>query len=198
MRITGGKYKNRRIIVQDDGIKAAFKPTTDKLRQAIFNIIASHPDLPYDFLMSANVLDLCCGSGSFGLEALSRGAKAATFIDISQSSLEICRKNIIALDELDAAQCILSNISDLKKAPSSYEVIFLDPPYRNTTLILKALFALVAGGWVAYDNFIVVEHCATEHIPLQLLENFKLLMTRTYGGSAITILRLVTPLTTGN
>ena len=99
MRISGGKHKNRRIdtvLKKNNRIpieEIEYRPTAERTRLAIFNIIENSPKIPERMIINANVADLFCGSGSFGLEALSRGAKHIYFVDSSSAQIELTRHN---------------------------------------------------------------------------------------------------------
>ncbi|RZI47798.1 16S rRNA (guanine(966)-N(2))-methyltransferase RsmD [Rickettsiales endosymbiont of Peranema trichophorum] len=184
MRIIAGKYKNQQI----SGGKNSYqilKPTTERVREAIFNIIGSHKELDADFLMNANVLDLFAGSGAFGIEALSRGARYATFIDNNHQSLNTCRQNLLKL-HITNAECVLFDVCKLQGSNKRYELIFLDPPYTHPELIEKTLQALSLGNWIANEHVIIIEHSKAQFI---IPNNFAVLMHRRYGVSNITMIK---------
>ena len=118
MRIVAGKHRGR-VLAQFKGFDV--RPTSDRVKESLFQILTPR-------LAGARVLDLFCGSGALGLEALSRGAKEATFNDASASSAAICKKNLAALRERGIVQ-----ISDwracLMRAAGQFDLIFCDPPY---------------------------------------------------------------------
>lgn len=127
------------------------RPASDKVRQAVFNMLAA-----YGLPEGAHVLDGFCGSGAYGLEALSRGASGASFIDLN---IEPCRKNVEALGLNDVSHLLRKDI--LKPGPrpeaiSPAALVFLDPPYRRS-LMSAALRALKEGGWWADDCLFVLE-----------------------------------------
>lgn len=120
MRIIGGKYKGRTL--------AAFKgkevrPTSDRAKESLFNILAPE-------ISGANVLDLFCGSGSIGLEAISRGADFVVFNDVSEDSLAILRKNL-ALLRADAKIYNLDYRALLERLDVTFDIIYIDPPYKS-------------------------------------------------------------------
>ena len=120
MRIIGGKYRGR--------VLSAFKgkdvrPTSDRAKEALFNILSPE-------IFGANVLDLFCGSGSIGLEAISRGADFVVFNDISAESLAILRKNL-ALLRMDAKIYNLDYRALLERLEVTFDIIYIDPPYQS-------------------------------------------------------------------
>ena len=121
MRIVGGKYRGKNLI---SPIDENTRPTMDKTRESIFNIIGTK-------IIDSKCLDLFAGSGAFGLEALSRGASVVHFNDIHSNAIKVIKENVTSLKGLDSEYAISSsNYSDyLKKCNTVYDVVFLDPPY---------------------------------------------------------------------
>lgn len=182
MRITGGLYKGRRISApkgQD------VRPTTDMVRQAVFNILQK-----YDLPGSAHVVDLCCGTGALGLEALSRGADFCVFVDQSRESLSFCRQNAAALEIGGQALFLQRDARKIGKMPAGIEkaadLLFLDPPYRRG-LVLPALQALAAQGWLAPAALCVLE--CEKNWQEALPPDFVLLEQRPYGDCQIILTR---------
>ena len=124
MRIIGGKYRSR---VLADFAGDAVRPTSDRAKEALFNILALK-------MYGARVLDLFAGSGALGLESLSRGAKEVVFNDFSKDSLAILKKNLTALKiSVGGEEAKLSNcdyLVALESVRPCFDIIFLDPPYR--------------------------------------------------------------------
>jgi 16S rRNA (guanine966-N2)-methyltransferase len=178
MRIISGIAGGRKLLTPEGD---AIRPTSDKVRGAIFNSLLSKTDIK-----DANVIDVFCGSGALGLEALSRGAKHCTFVDNSKVSLNLAKENAKALG-FDNASFIFSDAAKLKASRSEKVALaFLDPPY-NKGLITPALSALLAGGWLAKNAVFVVE---TEKnfngdIPL----TFQTLDEKNYGDTRVLFLR---------
>jgi 16S rRNA (guanine966-N2)-methyltransferase len=163
------------------------RPTSDRAREALFNIL-SHGTLAAEGMPYAGgvVLDAFAGTGAIGLEALSRGAAAAVFIEQDREALAILRKNIDALGERPRAQILPGDATRPPRATSSCAVTFLDPPYRSG-LAASALAALRAAGWLAPDALAVVEIGAREEwVPLA---GFTLLDERVYGAARLVFLR---------
>ena len=175
MRISGGAHKGKKLIVpKGDSVR----PTTDKVRQAIFNALNSR-----GAIAAANVLDLFCGTGSLGLEALSRGAAQCTFIDNSKDSLKACKANIATCDAGASAKILMKDVSKLHACKGQKaDLVLLDPPYR-LNLVYPTLQHLCESGWIANEAVIVVdcEKEADEVLP----ETFTLLDIKNYGDVKI-------------
>lgn len=149
MRIVAGIYGGRRLFEPKNN---DIRPTSDKIRGAVFNMLASRGAVE-----GAYVLDAFCGSGALGLEALSRGAAGCTFIDKSRESLDLARKNGDMLGV--AAHYILKDFTKIGTRTASLSpasLVFLDPPYRME-LVQVALKILVDGNWLADGARIVCE-----------------------------------------
>ncbi len=159
------------------------RPTSDKVRQAVFNILLQHglPD-------GAHVIDAFCGTGALGLEALSRGAESCVFIDSAAASLQSCRANIAALKA--EAKVLQMDATKLKDRPADImpaDLVFLDPPYRKN-LIEPALQALIKGGWLSSGAVIVAE--TERHAGLAWPSSMEILSQRSYGDTEIVLARL--------
>ena len=121
MRIIGGVHRGRKL-AEFGGEE--IRPTADRVKENLFNILGVS-------VKGAKILDLFCGSGNLGLESLSRGADSAHFNDISKDSLAVLKKNIAAVKE--EARCTVTNLdylTYLKTTRESFDIIFIDPPYR--------------------------------------------------------------------
>jgi 16S rRNA (guanine966-N2)-methyltransferase len=180
MRITGGEAKGR-LLATVRGLR--IRPTTDLVRQAIFNILGQD-------LTGVKVLDLFAGTGSLGLEALSRGATSALFVDNSRQSIGLIRKNL--------ALCSYENVGftlkrDLRKgltvrhpaAKGKFDLIFLDPPY-GSALIPPLLKALSKPDLLSAHARVVAESSKSERLsedfgPLRMID------LRTYGETRINV-----------
>ena len=139
MRIISGKFRGRKLIKFK---KESIKPTKDKTRESIFNIIISYfnfknkNNLP---LQGLNVLDIFAGTGALGIEAISRGAKNVTFIEKSRDNLRILYKNIDHLKINEKVKVIKRSIKNVKKINEKFDIIFLDPPYQMDLIFKKTL-----------------------------------------------------------
>ncbi|MCB9987902.1 MAG: 16S rRNA (guanine(966)-N(2))-methyltransferase RsmD [Rhodospirillales bacterium] len=178
MRITAGLYRGRRLSVPK-GLDV--RPTTDMVRQAVFNML-----LKYDLPVDAVVLDGFCGSGSLGLESLSRGAAACIFID---KDIQPARDNARAIGIETVCTFLKRDVRKAGVRPESMPaatLAFLDPPYRRD-LVLPALAALATGGWLTAGGMVVVE--AEKQFTLCPPAGFSFLDARPYGDSQIIMLR---------
>lgn len=185
MRITGGKLGGRRLVSPDD---ASVRPTSDRTRQAIFNMLR-HKDFGIGFeLDGAAVVDLFAGTGALGIEALSQGARWCLLVDDSADSRALQRENIEGLGLTGATRIWRRDATDLgplgPSAGGPFNLVFLDPPYRKN-LIPPALKSLKDGGWLADKALIVIESDAKEEIDLT---GFDLLDERDYGETKIRFL----------
>jgi len=129
MRIIAGKFRGRKL-TNCEKLKT-LRPTTDKNREALFNILQSAKFLKnLDFSLSnCKFLDLCCGTGAIGLEAISRGAKKTFFVENNRHHLEILKKNIELLKIENQTIIIEKNVNNLDECDEDFDIIFLDPPY---------------------------------------------------------------------
>lgn len=178
MRIIAGDYKGRRLHAPlDDRIR----PTTDKVKEAVFSILSSHMSL-YD----KNVLDLFAGTGNLGLEALSRGAGHCWFGDNSRDSLRLLKENIAYCKAADKATVMAGDFRKvLAGAGTKMDVIFLDPPYNKG--LLPDCFSLIREYDLLEDGgLIIAEHRREEDLPEQM-SDFEKIKERKYGTVVISI-----------
>ncbi len=187
MRIISGKHKGRRLELPKEAGNA-IRPTSDFAREAIFNILAhGKAGLNGHTFDGKNVLDVFCGTGAFGLEALSRGAARVLFIDQAREALTAARYNAERIQEMAAVDFMLADATKLGKARKAYDLVFLDPPYFSK-LIAPSLKSLHEGGWLAPDSVIVVEHDVKEEIALP--PEFKSVDVRRYGRAVVELIKL--------
>ncbi|MEQ9519722.1 MAG: 16S rRNA (guanine(966)-N(2))-methyltransferase RsmD [Parvibaculum sp.] len=186
MRIVGGELRGRRLLSPDDD---HVRPTSDRTREALFNVLA-HGDFGTFNLRGARVLDLFAGTGALGLEALSRGATHALFVDESAASRGLIRENAETLGLTGRVKLYRRDATQLGdregSAGPAFNLVFADPPYKKG-LGEKALASAFDGGWMAPDAVIVLEEEATAdiHIPDGLGEVDR----RTYGITQIVIMQ---------
>ncbi len=160
MRIVGGKFRGKKIL---SPLSDNTRPTSDRVREMIFNVLLHNPAFGPSVLIDKAVLDVCAGTGALGLEALSRGAKSATFIENDRTALSILRANIKDFEASSA--CILEkDAQHLGKAPSPFDLVFLDPPYGQN-LILPTLIQLSSQGWLSPEAIVVIEIGKNEDVP---------------------------------
>lgn len=155
MRVVGGRFKGLGLT----GPRGeAIRPTSDRLREAVFNILA-HGET--EVLEGARVLDLCAGTGAMGIEALSRGARSALFVDLSAEARALIRRNLEAAGIMGLARISKRDATHLGPAGAQggFTLVFLDPPYGKG-IAAKALSGLIRGGWLAEGALVVVEEAA--------------------------------------
>jgi 16S rRNA (guanine966-N2)-methyltransferase len=181
MRIVGGRHRGRALEAPPG---AAVRPTSDRAREALFNIL-SHGRFEAPF-RDAPVLDAFAGTGALGLEALSRGAAEALFIESDRAALEALRRNVKTLGEEPRVQVIAGDATRPPPPRRAAAVAFLDPPYRSG-LAAPALAALAAAGWLAPSALATVEVGARE--AFEAPSGFELLDERRYGAARLLILR---------
>lgn len=173
LRIIAGQCRGRRLKTP---IGAGVRPTPDRVRETLFNWLAP-------FLPDARVLDLFAGSGALGLEALSRGAREAVFVERDRAHLAILRENV-ALCGLPGAEIRpLDALAFLRAASSPFDIVFLDPPYGQGW-VPRVTSMLETGGWLARDALIYVEieSVAAPGLPASLPANWRLMRERISGG----------------
>jgi 16S rRNA (guanine966-N2)-methyltransferase len=185
VRITGGAFRGRALSAPPD---TRVRPTSDKVRQAIFNILA-HNDFGIGFsLAGARALDLFAGTGALGLEAVSRGARYCLFVDDSPESRALIRKNVEALQLTGATKIWRRDATALGTMPPGsggpFDLVFLDPPYRKN-LISPALAALSEGGWLADGALLVAETAEEESLSAS---GYSIPDARRYGDTRVVFL----------
>jgi 16S rRNA (guanine966-N2)-methyltransferase len=182
VRVTGGSLRGRVLVEPPDD---RVRPTSDKVRQAIFNILA-HNSFGFE-LEGAKVIDLFAGTGALGIEALSRGAAFALFVDDSAESRALIRRNVEALNLTGVTKIWRRDARDLGPmavgAGGPFDLAFLDAPYRKD-LTAPALKSLHDGGWLTADAIIVAETGDEKKLAV---EGLRRLDSRTYGETAVHI-----------
>ncbi|MCW0215309.1 MAG: 16S rRNA (guanine(966)-N(2))-methyltransferase RsmD [Pseudonocardia sp.] len=175
-RIIAGVGGGRRLAVPASGTR----PTSDRVREALFSALSHDPGLD-----GAAVLDVCAGSGALGLEALSRGAAHATFVESDRKAAAVLRRNVADLGlggdvRLGAAGTVLAGPAD-----RAYDVVLVDPPYEVPDAEIAGwLTAAHRGGWVAEDAVIVVER-ARRSREFPWPEPFGAVRERRYGDTVL-------------
>ncbi len=185
MRIIAGKYKNIKLSAAIKDKVISYRPTTSKVREAVFNILAHSPLWDSAALQNAKVLDLFCGGGAYGIEALSRGASHATFVNNNRGEMVVVKKNIESLkDESKSTEFLTCDATNIHSLGNCYDIIFIDPPYKSN-LITKCLAQIGESILVAQNHIIIIETAAQEVVipPNSVL----VLETKKYGASAIHI-----------
>ena len=199
MRITGGNHRGR-VLASPEGLQT--RPTSDRARQAVFNILghagwatgASRPDkysgalAPGGLLSDGFILDLFAGTGALGLEALSRGAANAVFVEKDPNAARTCQKNIDML-KIGAQSVLLKNdATAMTPRPASLQprtLVFLDPPYGKN-LGAAALKSAATRDWLADGAVCVFEMSKKE--PEETPEGFTVMDERVYGVAMVRFL----------
>ncbi|MBZ0140166.1 MAG: 16S rRNA (guanine(966)-N(2))-methyltransferase RsmD [Pseudorhodoplanes sp.] len=183
MRIVGGRWRGRPLA----GPKSqSLRPTADRLRETLFNVLMHAYGDP---VTGARVLDLFAGTGALGLEALSRGAAFALFVDAGAEARAIIRENVERLGAGGASRIFRRDATKLGPAHPAepFALVFLDPPYGEG-LAEKALAAARAGGWLGDDALIVVEETTGA---FAAPEGFAEIERRVYDDTEFVFLRLM-------
>lgn len=183
MRIVGGSLKGRAISAPEG---LATRPTSERVREAIFNIL-SHGIEDFD-IEGARVLDLFAGTGALGLEAISRGAKFAQFVDEAADARGSIRQNAESLGLIGQVKIWRRDATKLGPCVplAPFGLIFIDPPYGKGQGTLS-LASLVDGGWAAPRAIIVLEEVLKAQVDLPT--GLELLQTREYGETKVLFLR---------
>ncbi|MFP4158315.1 MAG: 16S rRNA (guanine(966)-N(2))-methyltransferase RsmD [Desulfobacterales bacterium] len=185
MQIIGGEFKGRKLFTPP-GVKT--RPTSGKVREAVFNICAS-------MVHGARVADLFAGTGAMGIEALSRGARHAVFVEADRETARLIERNLSACGAQDRAAVLCL---DLLRGPqalaglgSAFDLVFMDPPY-NSEALSPALENLLKSGALAPGATVVIEHQPSEPVPPEMagLEVFD---SRRYGKTLVTLMLHVVP-----
>lgn len=183
MRIISGRFRGKALLPPSD---ASIRPTADRTREAVFNILASRIGVHLD---GVRVLDLFAGTGALGLEALSRGAAGIVFVDTGAEARGLIRDHIEAFGAGGVAKLLRRDATDLGPAGTlgPFDLVFLDPPYGKG-LGERALASLAAGNWLAPGATIVLEEGAD--IELDLPAGFVEDDCRKYGAAAVHLLSI--------
>ena len=168
MRIISGKYRGKKLISpKNDDIR----PTTDKAKESLFNIIQS-------YIYDSKFLDLFSGSGAISLEAFSRGASDVTLVEKNKSSIDIIKSNI-KLEQLDV-------ISFLKKTNKKYDIIFADPPYKYDKI--NEMIDIIAQKNILLDNGVLIIE-TDKLFELKIPKNMVLEKEKVYSISKFSIIK---------
>ena len=177
MRIIAGKNRGLKLADLGKGDMAAhLRPTTDRVRESLFNILQNWVDFN-----GLRVLDLFAGTGALGLEALSRGAQHATFVENGRVGQKLIQQNITLMRASDGTTLLTQDATKLTPG-APCDLVFLDPPYGQS-LGEQALTSAQAQGWIAPNALIVFEEASAK-----TLEGFIMQYTRKFGGTTLTLL----------
>jgi 16S rRNA (guanine(966)-N(2))-methyltransferase RsmD len=184
MRIIAGDFRGRTIESVDD---LSIRPTTDRAKQTIFDILSNR--IKFEGL---NVLDLFAGSGSLGLEAISRGVNSVTFIEKSRKSLNVLEKNIVKLGCESRCTILQADVFwYLKNAKQSFELVFADPPYalENIGALPNSIYD---NGIVQNGVYVVMEHNRKSVIDVD--EHKYIMVQKPFGQTTVLILQAIIPI----
>ncbi|MGC4963926.1 16S rRNA (guanine(966)-N(2))-methyltransferase RsmD [Gordonia sp. DT218] len=178
-RIIAGDSRGRRLSVPDDGTR----PTSDRVREAIFNMISARFDLA-----GASVLDLYAGSGALALEALSRGAGHATLVDSRRRATSVISANLAACGKAGSGVVVTRAVASyLSTMPTGrFDLIFLDPPYDQENGEMAADLAALARGWLADGGIVVVERSARAP-STEWPDSMSVLVQKNYGDTRVEV-----------
>ena len=180
MRIISGEFKSRKIRFPKTRLT---RPMTDRSKETVFNILGG-------LVIGKHVLDLYAGSGSLGLEALSRGALDALFVDKAPSAIRTIQENIADLKLTRKADCVqaevMRTLEKLKKKGAFFSLVFVDPPF-NQGWVKKTLIKLDQSGIVLPFAQVVVGHTRQEELPASL-QTLKLARTKKIGQACLSFL----------
>lgn len=183
MRIVGGTFRGRSIAAPK-GLST--RPTTDRVRESLFNII----EHGHGGCEGKRVLDLFAGTGAMGLEAISRGAGFALFVEEHAAPRGAIRENVEALGLQGCTKVFRRDATNLGPLPANvsapFDLVFADPPYGKG-LGTRALASALAGGWLTPDALVLVEE---EAHGFEVPEGFTVRDTRPFGGTEVTFLSL--------
>ena len=189
IKVIGGKHRGRALTTPDGD---STRPTSSRARESLFNILA-HANWRADGmspLIDARVLDGFAGSGALGIEALSRGAAHATFLDNDAAAIKLIGENLRTLGEAATAKVIRADVTQppalRDPAREGCDLVFLDPPYRSNKAG-PALAALAAAGWIKPGAIATVEVGNAEDVLPP--PGFEAIDERRYGAAKIVILR---------
>lgn len=186
MRVVGGSLRGRTLAAPKS---QSIRPTADRLRESLFNILIHAYDNP---IAGSRVLDLFAGTGALGIEALSRGAAFTLFVDDGAEARALLRENVATLGLGGTSRIFRRDATKLGPAHpvEPFSLAFLDPPYGKG-LGEQALASARAGGWLKPDALIVVEEAAKAKFAAP--EGFAEIERRPYDDTELVVLRFATP-----
>ncbi len=185
MRVIAGRLKGRRLEAPEG---AQVRPTADRVKEALFSILGPQ-------LGGARVLDLYAGTGSLGIEALSRGAAAVTFVEHHLPALHALRRNLRSCGVLDRSEVQACRVETFLERPGDwrgpYQILLADPPYQLLGEV-EAWAGRIPDGLLSSDGVAALEHAQKMSPPLQI-GSLGLVRTYTYGDTALSIYRAIAP-----
>ncbi len=187
VRIIAGTWRGRTI---DVPAGEAVRPTSDRVREALFNRLVHGFSETGFRLPGAKVVDVFAGTGALGLEALSRGAAHATFIEQNLDIAKLLRRNVEKLGAEDKVTILSADGAHLPRAANAHDLALIDPPYGDD-LSTQALHGLTVNEWLRNGALVSLETGSDEIIPKN--ESLELLDRRAYGRSSISIFQFTPP-----
>ena len=184
MRIIAGKYKNKKIVSKFKGISPNIKPTTSKVREAVFNIIFNYFKQNGQKIQHCSFLDLYCGTGAVGIEAISRGFNPVYFVDQDKDCILLIKHNLANIVNNESYQVIRSDIMKLQISSSIYfDVIYLDPPYDQniTSYVLNYI-----NQFTHSKSLVVLE--ASKNFSTIQANNYRIIGSKSYSNCTVLIL----------
>lgn len=183
LRVISGSARGHRLKTPDS---KATRPTADRVKESLFNIIAPH-------IESSNILDLYAGTGSLGIEALSRGAAAAVFVDSSDVNLKIIKYNLVHTRLEEKGRIIRGKLPDAVNlcgiCSSKYDIVFMDPPYGKN-FVIKTLNVILKSDIINKNGTIIIEREKDDKVP-QKLGNIELVREKAYGGTVLSFYKYI-------
>lgn len=178
MRIIAGKDKGRKLNRRDG---QDVRPTSDRTKEALFNILGSE-------VVGIRFLDLFAGFGGIGLEALSRGAYEAVFVERKDSNVEIIEENREMLGYEDKSEVIKADVLEsLGLLRGNFDLIFMDPPYQEQELYQSTLAQIEKYKLLHPTGLIIIEHHSTTELDLE--DEYDIIKERNYGNAALTLVK---------
>lgn len=186
MRIIAGRHRGRALAAPPG---TSVRPTSDRAREALFDILAHGRFSDGPAYLDAQVLDAFAGTGAFGLEALSRGARYVTFLEKDRDARAALAENVKKLGETAHCGVLAADALKPPRGTGPCNLVFLDPPYHED-LAAPALTALAAAGWIADGALVVVEIAAKQAFAAPA--GFAVLDERKYGAARLVFMRRAT------
>jgi 16S rRNA (guanine966-N2)-methyltransferase len=182
MRVTAGKYKNKRIATKLKGSEAKYRPTAERTRMAVFNMLVHSSTVDERILDGAVVADICAGCGSFGIESLSRGAARVYFIDKDPAQIRLIRHNIASLAEEVNSVFVSADATKLVPMPDKFNIVYIDPPYILN--IASEVLSSVAKNVMLDERHIIIIEANLREV-MVFPPNFTVLDQREYGRTKV-------------
>jgi 16S rRNA (guanine966-N2)-methyltransferase len=185
MRIIAGLLKGRKILTNAN---CDYRPTTGKVKEAIFSILISGSFADFNIIKKANDLDVFAGTGALSFEAISRGANFALLVDNNRKNLQFLNENITKLGLVNEAKSFHADALNMPKTDKAYNLIFLDPPF-NKNYTQRTITSLRVNGWIDKKAILVIETHRNEKYDLG--NEFKNLLSRNYGPAILQIFQYI-------